>query len=149
MTEHSLTHGTFTLERSYPVPPKRVFAAWADAASKARWFAGPGVEHELDFRVDGTETVRGRHDGGPLLTFRAHYHDIVPDERIVYSGTLLADGRLSTVSVTSVEFTANGDGTELLLTEHGTYLDNQEQPGMREAGTSAWLDALTAELQKG
>src|ERR1035437_9936389 len=36
-----VTHATFSLERSYPVPAARVFAAWADPAAKARWFA-PG-----------------------------------------------------------------------------------------------------------
>ena len=35
-----VTHATFSLERSYPAPPARVFAAWADPAAKARWFAG-------------------------------------------------------------------------------------------------------------
>ena len=27
-----VTHASFTLERAYPVPPARVFAAWADPA---------------------------------------------------------------------------------------------------------------------
>jgi uncharacterized protein YndB with AHSA1/START domain len=29
-----VTHATFSLERSYPVPPARVFAAWAEPAAK-------------------------------------------------------------------------------------------------------------------
>ena len=47
-----VTHASFTLERSYPVPPGRVFAAWADPALKSRWFAGGDAcpNHELDFR---------------------------------------------------------------------------------------------------
>ena len=49
---HDVTHATFTLERSYPVPPAQVFAAWADPAAKASWFTpGPGFGHELDFRI--------------------------------------------------------------------------------------------------
>ena len=45
--DHNVTHATFTLERSYPVPPARVFAAWADPAAKASWFTpGPGFGHE-------------------------------------------------------------------------------------------------------
>jgi len=59
MTDHSVTHATFSLERSYPLPPARVFAAWADPAAKARWFAGPDSGHELDFRVGGREVNHG------------------------------------------------------------------------------------------
>jgi uncharacterized protein YndB with AHSA1/START domain len=45
--DHNVAHATFTLERSYPVPPARVFAAWAEPAAKARWFTpGPGSGHE-------------------------------------------------------------------------------------------------------
>jgi hypothetical protein len=32
--DHNVTHATFTLERSYPVPPAQVFAAWADPAAR-------------------------------------------------------------------------------------------------------------------
>jgi uncharacterized protein YndB with AHSA1/START domain len=49
----SILHSTFTLERVYPVKPDRVFAAWAEPAAKARWFAGPQTGHQLDFRVGG------------------------------------------------------------------------------------------------
>jgi hypothetical protein len=41
VTERSVTHDTFVVERSYPASPARVFAAWADPAAKARWFASP------------------------------------------------------------------------------------------------------------
>ena len=59
-----VTHATFSLERSYPAPPARVFAAWADPAAKARWFAGgSGSGHQLDFRVGGREVARGGPDG--------------------------------------------------------------------------------------
>lgn len=141
------THGTFRIERRYPVPADRVFAAWADPAAKARWFSAPGGEHTLDFRVGGREVNRGRHGDGPLLTFEARYHDIVPAERIVYSGTLCAGDTLATISLTTVEF-AEDDGTVLVLTEQGTYLDGHEEPAWREQGTAQWLDALGAELAR-
>ena len=55
-----VTHATFSLERDYPVPPARVFAAWADPAAKARWLAAsPGRRHKLDFRVGGREVAHG------------------------------------------------------------------------------------------
>lgn len=60
------------------------------------------------------------HEGG--LVARSEYHDIVPDERIVYTTALFAGEVLSTVSLTTVRFARDGDGTRLLLTEQGTFL---------------------------
>jgi len=147
--DHHVTHATFTLERSYPAPPARVFAAWADPAAKARWFApGPGAGHQLDFRVGGREVVTGGPEGGPLMTFETLYRDIVPEQRIVYTSTLSAGADLMTVSLTTVEFTpGEGGGTRLVLTEQGAFLDGQEQPAWREQGTSDQLEALAAELK--
>jgi uncharacterized protein YndB with AHSA1/START domain len=36
MSERSVEHGTIVIERRYPASPERTFAAWADAAAKAR-----------------------------------------------------------------------------------------------------------------
>ena len=147
--DHNVTHATFTLERSYPVPPARVFAAWADPAAKARWFTpGPGSGHQLDFRIGGREVATGGPEGGPLMTFETLYRDIVPEQRIVYTSTLSAGADLMTVSLTTVEFTpGEGGGTRLVLTEQGAFLDGQEQPAWREQGTADQLDALAAELK--
>jgi uncharacterized protein YndB with AHSA1/START domain len=41
VTLKPVVHGTFAIERTYPVPPARVFAAWADPDTKALWFVGP------------------------------------------------------------------------------------------------------------
>ena len=146
MTDRSVTHATFSLERLYGASTARVFAAWADPNAKARWFAGPGFEHELDFRVGGREVNRGRHDSAAVLTFESLYRDIVPGERIVYTSTLSAGDDVMTVSVTTVEFSPAAGGTRLVLTEQGAFLDGREEPGWREHGTAAQLDALAAAL---
>jgi uncharacterized protein YndB with AHSA1/START domain len=148
MTDRHVTHATFSIERVYRASPQRVFAAWADPAAKARWFAGPGSEHQLDFRVGGQEVVRGR-QGGAVLAFESVYRDLVPGERIVYSSVLTSDERVATVSITTVEFGAEGEDTRLVLTEQGTFLDGLEQPSWRERGTSDQLDALGAEIRSG
>ena len=145
-----VTHATFSLERSYPAPPDRVFAAWAEPAAKARWFAsGPDSGHELDFRIGGREVAHGGPDGGPVMTFESLYRDIVPGERIVYTSTLSAGTDVMTISVTTVEFSPAEGGTRLVLTEQGAYLDGREEPGWREHGTAAQLDALAAQLAAG
>jgi uncharacterized protein YndB with AHSA1/START domain len=148
MTEHSVVHATFSLERTYPAAPARVFAAWAQPAAKAVWFAGPAAEHQLDFQVGGHEAVRGRNDEGDVLTFEATFCDIVSPARIVYSSTLSVRDTVATVSITTVEISAAGNGTRLVLTEQGTYLDHLEDPSWRESGTRHHLDALGAELER-
>lgn len=140
MTDRSVKHTTFTLERTYAVRPAAVFAAWSDPATKAEWFAAEDGRYSLDFRVGGAEAVHGGERGE--LVARSEYHDIVTDERIVYTTALFANDVLSTVSLTTVLFAAEGDGTRLVLTEQGTFLDDREQPDWREQGTGDWLDAL-------
>jgi uncharacterized protein YndB with AHSA1/START domain len=147
MTDHSVKHATFSLERFYHASPAGVFAAWADPAAKARWFAGSGAEHQLDFRVGGREVNRGHQESGPVLTFVSFYQDIIRDRRIVYTSTLSAEENVSTVSITTVELGPADGGTRLVLTEQGTFLDGLEEPSWREQGTGSWLDALGAELK--
>ena len=142
----SIKHATFTMERTYPASPERVFAAWSDPEAKKRWLAGPDSELDLDFRVGGTETIRGRHGDGPLLTFTSTFDDIVPNERIVYTSTMSAEQTLTTISITTVEFVPDGAATTMVLAQQGTYLDGHEEPSWREQGTSDQLDALSAEF---
>jgi uncharacterized protein YndB with AHSA1/START domain len=145
MTERSVNHATFTLERTYPADPARVFAAWADPASKARWMVGSNGDHALDFRVGGLESVHSTFND-KLISFTTTYVEIVEIGRITYNSTLTFGDELSTVSLTTVEFSADGDGTKLVLTEHGAYLDGHELPEWREEGTATQLDNLAKEL---
>ncbi|RIH77274.1 Activator of Hsp90 ATPase -like protein [Calidithermus terrae] len=152
MSQHSVTHATFVVERVYDAPPERVFRAWADPAAKARWFAGPeeweNSAFELDFRVGGREFNRGGPKEGPVHTFEARYHDIVPGRRIIYAYEMRLDGRRISVSLATVEFTPEGKGTRLTLTEQGAFLDGYDNPALREQGTRELLDALEAELTR-
>lgn len=140
------THATFTVERSYALPPERVFSAWSDPSEKARWFASPGASHQLDFRVGGTETTQGEQSDSSTLTFTSTYQVIHPAELIVYSSTLSSGDTLSTISVTTVEFLAEDGGTRQVLTEYGVFLHETELPEWRERGTRTWLDHLTSYL---
>jgi uncharacterized protein YndB with AHSA1/START domain len=148
MSNHSVVHSTFNLERVYPLPPARVFAAWSEPVQKARWFAGEGREHELDFRVGGHEVTRARLDSGMRMSFESVYRDIEADLRIVYASTLSADDTLSTVSITTIEFIPTEEGTRLRLVEQATFLDGREEPSWREQGTNDWIDALGEALSR-
>jgi uncharacterized protein YndB with AHSA1/START domain len=146
MTERSVVHSTFVLERVYPAAPAKVYFALSDAAAKRRWFADPDSSrpsrYEMDFRVGGEEINVGGPKEGPLYTFVATYLDIVPNERIVYSYDMLfGDVRIS-VSLATIELRPEGTGTRLVLTEQGAFLDGHDTSSSREHGTGFLLDAL-------
>jgi uncharacterized protein YndB with AHSA1/START domain len=152
MSERSIEHAGFTIERRYGAAPERVFAAWADPVAKARWFAGPEEwevgPHELDFREGGREVGSGGPKGGSIHSYRAIYWEVVPNERIVYTYELLIDEIRSSVSLVTVELSPDGEGTLLTLTEHGAFFDGREDPALRRDGTGSLLDALAAELER-
>jgi len=153
MTERSVTYTTFTIERSYPVAPARVFAAFADAEAKARWADDPELlqaddsDSEFDFRVGGRERFGFKMPDGPTYRYDALYYDIVPDQRIVYCYEMYADGARISVSVATIELARDAVGTNLTYTEQGAYLDGLDQPEDRKQGTEQMLDNLVRELQ--
>ena len=146
MSVRSVEHATFVVERKYEVSPERAFAAWADPEAKARWYVDSDAFLELDFRVGGRELHEGTDANGNAYTFQALYQDIVPGERIVYTYDMLLDDTRISVSLATVEFRPDGDGTRLVFTEQGAFLDGHDEPARREHGIGSQLDALGAQL---
>jgi uncharacterized protein YndB with AHSA1/START domain len=151
ITDHTVTHASFTIERQYGATPARVFAAFADKEQKGEWFAAPGdtgpVTWEFDFRDGGREYNSGAWEGGPTHSFDAHYLDIVENERIIYSYVMHVDGRKLSASLATLEFAAVEGGTLLTITEAGAFLDGLDSAVSREQGTRDLLDALGASLE--
>lgn len=152
MSERSVAHATFVLERTYDAAPARVFAAWSDRRAKAKWFVGPdeweSSDHKLDFRVGGSESVSGGPVGGPVHHYNAVYQDIVPNQRIVSTYEMRSDDQRISVSLATVEFKPEGSGTRLVYTEQGAFLDGLDSVESREQGTADLLDALGAALAR-
>lgn len=150
--ERSVTHSTFTLERTLASPPAAVFAAFADAKTKERWFGGPpewDAMHEMDFRVGGREVSAGGPPEGPEHRMDGIYWDIIPDRRIVFTYEMHLkfseqDDRRISVSLQTIEFEPHGSGTRLTLIEAGAYLDGYDDAGQREHGTNELIDAMVA-----
>jgi len=144
--QQSTAHGAFTVERTYPVPPSRVFEAFRDPAIKRRWSVeadnGEVLEHELDFRVGGREITRFRFGNGPEIYSDTSFEDIVPDSRIVLVFRMRIGPRLASVAITTVELHAIGGGTELTYTEQGVFFDGLHANDIAEHGTGVLLQRL-------
>lgn len=120
----SVVHATFDLERTYDAPVARVWKAFSDASAKAKWFAGSSgkwqvLERQMDVRVGGRELLKGRWQSGLVTTFDAVYHDVIPNERLVYSYQMFMDERKISVSLATLQLEAQGTRTMLKVTEQG------------------------------
>ena len=71
----------------------------------------------------------------------------MPNERIIYTYDMhIGENRIS-VSVTTIEFKAAGKSTRMLFTEQGAFLDDFDNPKLREDGTKQLLEQLGKALK--
>jgi uncharacterized protein YndB with AHSA1/START domain len=149
VTKRSAQHGTIRLERRYKAPPARVFAAWAEPQARAKWDV-PGrwviAEQTFDFREGGRELKRFGPTGDPHLVADTLYLDIVPPSRIVFSYSMASRGTPISVSLTTIEVSADAKETHLLLTEQIVFLDGQDNAANREEGLASMLDKIGTTL---
>jgi uncharacterized protein YndB with AHSA1/START domain len=153
MTKPVVIHATAVIEKSYPKPVERVFAAFSDPAQKRRWYAersGNAVERfEMDFRPGGSETLAYRLGAnspfpGALITNAESFQDIVPNQRIVTASAMSFEGRRFSVSLVTFEFLATAQGCDLICTHQDAFFEGADGPDRREKG---WQDIL-ARLDK-
>ncbi len=151
MAASSVIHDTFVLERSYPKPIAKVFAAFQDPAIKRRWYAegekSQVQDFALDFRVGGTERVEYRFPpGSPFpgteLLMEGVFLEILEGKRIVEASTMAMDGRRFSASLATFEMLPSATGTELTLIHQGTFFEGSDGPEMRKEGWRKLLDKL-------
>jgi uncharacterized protein YndB with AHSA1/START domain len=150
MAEPNVNHSTFVVERTYTQSPARVFASFAEAGRKRRWYAEGDheiQEYDLDFRVGGAEHFRYRFkEGHPIagseIDNKSTYQDIVPEQRIVFTQKMSLNGNPVSVAVITLEFLAAEEGTELVLTNQGTFIGWPDGAKMVEMGWNTLLDRL-------
>ncbi len=150
MPEYTVVHGTFTVDRVYPVPPARVFAAWEDPEALKQW-AVPADDWvfelvDFDFRTGGADVARFGPPGAEPFEVEGRFADIVPDTRIVYTHVMRHKGARVSASVTTVEFREVPEGTHMVVTDQGAYFDGRDTPEVREMGVNRQLDNIGAFL---
>jgi uncharacterized protein YndB with AHSA1/START domain len=154
MPEPIIVHSTFVVERSYPQPPERVFGAFAQPGRKRRWYAEGDHEiqdFEMEFRVGGSERLRYRFKAGhPIagseIVNESTYQDIVPEQRIVAIAKMSLNGKPLSITLLTFEFLSSGSGTDLVLTNQGTFIDWPDGPKMIEQGWRSLFESLAKEL---
>lgn len=144
MTDRTVIHATFSLERTYPATREKVFAAFADQEQKRQWaYGAPDGAHQLEFKVGGRETVEMPGPGGGKFTYDGVVQDIIENERIIYTYGFAMGGGTAGITLATVELAdAKDGGTHLKLTEQGAYLDGFDGPKFWEGGTTSLLNRL-------
>jgi uncharacterized protein YndB with AHSA1/START domain len=155
MKDRTVTHGTFVIERQYPVSPDRVFAAFSDPAKKRRWLLGgkQAEEFTMDFRVGGIEHSSSRFPAGTpfegtTLANDTNYLDIVDNARIVIAYSMSIGDRRISSSLATFELVPTPAGTNLIFTDQGAYFEGSDGAQIREAGWRKLLEQLGNEVSE-
>jgi uncharacterized protein YndB with AHSA1/START domain len=155
--EISTAHSTFVIEQTYSYPPEKLFATFSDPEKKRRWYGDrdspSNSVFEMDFRVGGHErTVYHLGPNTPFpgipLTNHTTFEDIVPNQRIVMSSTMIIGDHRMSSSLVTFEFLPVNGGAELRCTHQGAFYEGSDGPQMREAGWRTLLDRFARELER-
>ena len=128
------------IRRVLPVPRDRVFDAWLDPASLARWMGtGEGAEvTALEPKVGGKFRIVMRHRGGEV----EHWGEYLAIDRpSLLSFTWLSVNTDHRPTLVTVELLERPDGTELILTHR------QLPPNQVDAHRRGWT-AIVAALER-
>ena len=146
-----IVHDTFTIERTFDTSVARLYEAFADPEIKAKWFGGGDewtpLERSIDFRVGGREIDHGRHASNIDSKFVATYHEIVPNERIVFVYDMYVNGQLLSITLATAAMSSKGKSARLAYTEQSVYFETsfapaKDGPAGRKQGTEQIMDQL-------
>lgn len=146
MTERSVSHTSFVIERDFAAPPARVFSAWSDADAKLSWsdchVDARESEFSMDFRHGGRESYRVRLPDGLLIAVEKVFFDIVPQRRIIFGYDIMIGERRASASLVTVSLEPSRKGTRMTYTEQLALLDGFTDVDERIHGTHEGFDRL-------
>lgn len=143
MTQIQMHHRTTTLEKTFSVAPNVVFDAWADLEKRGQWNS---PSDEVTIRYTEDNFTPGGRDVSLCLVgdhivaeVEGLYHDIVTNQRIVYTEIIKSEDTIQGVSQVSVSFTETAGGTEMIVTLQTVALAG---PDVLEEVAMGWTAAM-------
>lgn len=92
MSKPETIHETLSFEHHYSVHPDRVFAAWSNDDSRARWCGlsedGPARMEKMGFAPGGLDVIAGASASDSHIRIERRYIDITPGQRVVFLETV-------------------------------------------------------------
>ncbi len=153
-TPHTLDRDLdLELEREVDVPPELVWRAWTDPELITQWFTPKPFETpvcEIDLRPGGRFRTVMRSPEGEEFDNTGCYLEIVPNERLVWTGALGEGfrpqvGDMPFTAIIELQPTASGGTRYRALALHVTPDDVQKHADMGfHEGWGAALDQLVA-----
>jgi len=131
------------LERTFPVPPHRLYRAWLEPALVRRWMA-PGSQQvtraEIEERPGGAYRI-WQADGGVIVgSFDSQLLELVPGRRLVFRWGFIGPRRRAGPSfetLLTVSFDSGPSGGTMLTLVHERSKDssaNETQPTYNATG---------------
>ncbi|WP_158629360.1 SRPBCC domain-containing protein [Roseitalea porphyridii] len=142
----TVAHEKIEIERKFDAPVSLVWRAWTEPALRQRW-QNPSstwtmVFDNYDLRPGGTEVCHCGPGEEMTVHFTAHYPEVVPERRIVFT-TITADNEnVASVAATSVEFEPDDGRTTMRFVESIAFIDGRETVADRTMGTKTSIDKL-------
>lgn len=141
----TVDHRSFVIERKLPGSPAHAFRFWSEHELKRRWNAchpdWQVIEDRFDFRVDGHESMIWLMPDGTKQTMLAHFLEVHPRQRIVYSYTMRTNDVPISSSLVTVEFEGRDGKSTMTFTEQAVFA-NPADGDMRENGTGIGFSRL-------
>jgi uncharacterized protein YndB with AHSA1/START domain len=128
------------IPRHYAAPPQRVFDAWTKPDNVKAWLA-QGKEISIDPREGGLFYIEMPWQERIYPHYGRYLRVEAPH---VLEFTWVSEGSQGKESVVQIELTANGKGTDLVLTHDG--LPDEKQAENHKGGWSGFLDQLADRL---
>jgi uncharacterized protein YndB with AHSA1/START domain len=136
------------ITRTFDAPRSLVFKAWAEPERMACW-AGPKgftmTSCEMDPRPGGVFRLSMRSPEGTDHRVRGVYHEIVEDERLVYTWAWVdTQGKPGHETLITVTFADHGEKTKLTL--HQAIFESATARDAHRGGWDSALDCLAEYL---